>query len=58
MVNTGNLGAIPIIIVPAVCKEKGNPFGDRYACKSYGLTYVSLSMAVYISILLVFNFLE
>ncbi|KAK1362198.1 putative membrane transport protein [Heracleum sosnowskyi] len=42
----GNLGAIPIIIVPAVCKEKGNPFGDRYTCKSYGLTYVSLSMAI------------
>ncbi|XP_017243873.1 protein PIN-LIKES 3-like isoform X1 [Daucus carota subsp. sativus] len=42
----GNLGAIPIIIVPAVCKEKGSPFGDRYACNSYGLTYVSLSMAI------------
>ncbi|XP_074369643.1 protein PIN-LIKES 3-like [Apium graveolens] len=42
----GNLGAIPIIIVPAVCKEKGNPFGDRYTCESYGLTYVSLSMAI------------
>ncbi|XP_014491801.2 protein PIN-LIKES 1, partial [Vigna radiata var. radiata] len=26
--SAGNLGNLPIIIVPAVCKQSGNPFGD------------------------------
>ncbi|KAL1815864.1 hypothetical protein ACET3Z_018438 [Daucus carota] len=42
----GNLGNILIIIVPAVCKEKGSPFGDPSVCSTYGLAYVSLSMAI------------
>ncbi|KAL4371667.1 hypothetical protein AHAS_Ahas06G0188700 [Arachis hypogaea] len=24
----GNLGNLPIIIIPAICKDKGSPFGD------------------------------
>lgn len=46
LVNTGNLGNILIIIVPAVCKEKGSPFGAPDICSTYGLAYASLSMAV------------
>ncbi|XP_010471806.1 PREDICTED: protein PIN-LIKES 3-like [Camelina sativa] len=42
----GNLGNLPLIIVPAVCKEKGGPFGDPESCQKYGLGYVSLSMAI------------
>ncbi|KAK1281980.1 hypothetical protein QJS10_CPB22g01531 [Acorus calamus] len=42
----GNLGNILLIIVPAICKEKGSPFGDPDTCRTYGLTYVSLSMAL------------
>lgn len=42
----GNLGNILIIIVPAVCKEKGSPFGDPSVCSTYGLAYTSLSMAM------------
>ncbi|XP_057975594.1 protein PIN-LIKES 3-like [Malania oleifera] len=42
----GNLGNMPLIIIPAVCKEKGSPFGDPDICHTYGMAYVSLSMAI------------
>ncbi|KAL8149990.1 hypothetical protein AgCh_006849 [Apium graveolens] len=42
----GNLGNILIIIVPAVCKEKGSPFGDPSVCSTYGMAYASLSLAL------------
>ncbi|KAL5977609.1 hypothetical protein ACLOJK_041507 [Asimina triloba] len=42
----GNLGFFLIIIVPAICKEKGNPFGAQNTCTEFGLAYASLSMAI------------
>ncbi|KAK4790919.1 hypothetical protein SAY86_031332 [Trapa natans] len=42
----GNMGNLPLIIVPAVCKEKASPFGDPDVCHGYGMAYASLSMAV------------
>ncbi|GLT35301.1 hypothetical protein SLA2020_097680 [Shorea laevis] len=42
----GNLGNMLLIIIPAVCKEKGSPFGAPDVCYTYGMGYVSLSMAV------------
>ncbi|MFS8009904.1 putative membrane transport protein [Helianthus anomalus] len=42
----GNLGSLPLIIIPAVCKEKGSPFGDPSVCHEYGMAYASLSMAI------------
>ncbi|XP_015879937.3 protein PIN-LIKES 3 isoform X1 [Ziziphus jujuba] len=42
----GNLGNLLLIIIPAVCKEKGSPFGNSGACYTYGLAYASLSMAI------------
>ncbi|KAG5145142.1 hypothetical protein JHK84_030685 [Glycine max] len=42
----GNLGNLPIIIIPAICKDKGSPFGDSNVCYQYGMAYASLSMAV------------
>ncbi|CAL1379778.1 unnamed protein product [Linum trigynum] len=42
----GNLGNMPLIIIPAVCKERGSPFGDVNACYEHGLAYGSLSMAI------------
>jgi hypothetical protein len=33
-------------MIPAVCKEKGGPFGAPDVCHTYGMAYVSLSMAV------------
>ncbi|KAL3838822.1 hypothetical protein ACJIZ3_023413 [Penstemon smallii] len=46
MCASGNLGNILLIIVPAICKEKGNPFGDKDVCSTVGLSYVSFSMAL------------
>ncbi|KAM7513956.1 hypothetical protein LguiA_003539 [Lonicera macranthoides] len=42
----GNLGNMLLIIIPAVCKEKGSPFGAQDVCYNYGLAYASLSMAI------------
>ncbi|XP_022874037.1 protein PIN-LIKES 4-like isoform X2 [Olea europaea var. sylvestris] len=42
----GNLGNMLLIIIPAVCKERGSPFGDSDVCSEYGMGYASLSMAV------------
>ncbi|KAL2907149.1 Protein PIN-LIKES 4 [Bienertia sinuspersici] len=42
----GNMGNLPLILVPAMCKEKGSPFGPTDVCETYALSYVSLSMAV------------
>ncbi|KAI4325723.1 hypothetical protein MLD38_031097 [Melastoma candidum] len=42
----GNLGNLPIIILPAVCKEKSSPFGDPESCRANAMAYSSLSMAI------------
>ncbi|XP_050235425.1 protein PIN-LIKES 3-like isoform X2 [Mercurialis annua] len=42
----GNLGNMFLIMIPAICKEQGSPFGAPEVCQSYGLAYVSLSMAI------------
>ncbi|PUZ71297.1 hypothetical protein GQ55_2G303000 [Panicum hallii var. hallii] len=44
--SAGNLGNIFLIIIPALCKEKGSPFGEPDVCQTYGLAYSSLSMAI------------
>ncbi|KAK4261613.1 hypothetical protein QN277_004583 [Acacia crassicarpa] len=44
--STGNLGNLPIVIIPAICREKGSPFGDPDVCYQYGMAYASLSMAL------------
>ncbi|KAF5203418.1 Auxin efflux carrier-like protein [Thalictrum thalictroides] len=42
----GNLGNMLLIIIPAVCKEKGSPFGAPDTCHTFGMAYASLSMAI------------
>ncbi|CAH8363930.1 unnamed protein product [Eruca vesicaria subsp. sativa] len=42
----GNLGNLPLIIIPAVCKDKEGPFGDPENCHKYGMGYVAFSMAM------------
>ncbi|XXG46324.1 hypothetical protein AAC387_Pa02g1194 [Persea americana] len=42
----GNLGTMPLIVIPAICKERGSPFGASAVCQTYGLAYTSLSMAI------------
>ncbi|KAM0825628.1 hypothetical protein ACQ4PT_069431 [Festuca glaucescens] len=44
--SSGNLGNIFLIIIPALCKEKGSPFGAPDVCQTYGLAYSSLSLAI------------
>ncbi|XP_027193107.1 protein PIN-LIKES 3-like isoform X2 [Cicer arietinum] len=44
--SAGNLGNLPIIIIPAICKDKGSPFGDPDVCYQDGISYASLSMAL------------
>ncbi|KAK3220397.1 hypothetical protein Dsin_014367 [Dipteronia sinensis] len=44
--DTSNLGTMPLIIIPAVCKEKGGPFGNADVCYNQGIAYASLSMAI------------
>ncbi|KAK1587395.1 hypothetical protein Q3G72_012407 [Acer saccharum] len=35
-----------LIIIPAVCKERGSPFGNADVCYNKGIAYSSLSMAI------------
>lgn len=44
--SSGNLGNLLLIIIPAICKEDGSPFGDHRVCTSVGLSYASFSMAL------------
>ncbi|CAL9044899.1 protein PIN-LIKES 7 [Musa acuminata AAA Group] len=44
--SAGNLGAMPLIIVPAICDEDGNPFGLSKICRVQGISYASFSMVV------------
>ncbi|XP_059288501.1 protein PIN-LIKES 5-like [Lycium ferocissimum] len=44
--SAGNLGNLLLIVIPAICKEDGSPFGDHGICASVGLSYASFSMAV------------
>ncbi|WJX85883.1 hypothetical protein P8452_68269 [Trifolium repens] len=42
----GNLGSLPLVIVPAICKGRGHPFGYVDSCYHKGLAFTSLTMAV------------
>ncbi|XP_072987999.1 protein PIN-LIKES 7-like isoform X1 [Typha latifolia] len=44
--SAGNLGNLPLIVIPAICNEDGSPFGEPKVCNSHGLSYVSFSMAL------------
>ncbi|KAL2340606.1 hypothetical protein Fmac_008546 [Flemingia macrophylla] len=47
LISVGNLASLPLIVVPAICKEQNNPFGDEAVCHTKGLAYASLSMVGY-----------
>ncbi|XP_010530990.1 PREDICTED: protein PIN-LIKES 5 [Tarenaya hassleriana] len=44
--SSGNMGNLPVILVPAICSEDKSPFGNRSVCRSLGLSYASFSMAL------------
>ncbi|CAI9110417.1 OLC1v1010428C1 [Oldenlandia corymbosa var. corymbosa] len=43
---TGNIGSLPMIILPAICNETNSPFGDSSTCSTNGQAYASLSTAL------------
>ncbi|KAL6893889.1 hypothetical protein ACP4OV_007987 [Aristida adscensionis] len=45
--SAANFGNLLLVVIPAVCKEDGNPFGvAKNVCSDHGLSYASFSMAV------------
>ncbi|GAB4848361.1 hypothetical protein Ancab_003054 [Ancistrocladus abbreviatus] len=42
----GNVGYLLLIIIPAICDESNNPFGDSSLCLTRGKAYVSTTMAI------------
>ncbi|CAM6115021.1 unnamed protein product [Calypogeia fissa] len=46
----GNTGNVPLVLVPAICEEDGNPFGRTEACTRDAVAYVSYGMWVGITL--------
>ncbi|KOM32125.1 protein PIN-LIKES 7-like [Vigna umbellata] len=44
--STGNMGNLPIVIIPAICNEKGGPFGELDDCRKRALSYSFCSLAL------------
>lgn len=44
--SSGNMGNLPIVIIPAICDESKSPFGSRDVCHNKALSYGSFSMAL------------
>ncbi|KAK6271108.1 hypothetical protein POUND7_008206 [Theobroma cacao] len=44
--SAGNRGNLLHIMIPAICEESNNPFGDSSVCSTHAEAYASLSMAV------------
>ncbi|KAK7346268.1 hypothetical protein VNO80_20783 [Phaseolus coccineus] len=44
--STGNMGNLPIVIIPAICDEKGGPFGEPDDCRNRALSYSFCSLAL------------
>ncbi|EOY18974.1 Auxin efflux carrier family protein, putative [Theobroma cacao] len=44
--SAGNRGNLLLIMIPAICEESNNPFGDSSVCSTHAEAYASLSMAV------------
>jgi len=46
MIGIGNIGNIPLVIIGAICREKGNPFEDSATCNTNGVAYISFGQWV------------
>jgi len=42
----GNMGNLLVIVVPALCQERGSPFGKPSVCEVTGTGYASFSLAL------------
>ncbi|XP_039124274.1 protein PIN-LIKES 3-like isoform X1 [Dioscorea cayenensis subsp. rotundata] len=43
--SAGNVGNLLLVLIPAMCKEKGSTLGPPDVCHNYALAYACLSMA-------------
>lgn len=43
---SGNMGNLPVVIIPAICDQKGGPFGAPDDCRNRALSYSFCSLAV------------
>ncbi|KAG0611653.1 hypothetical protein M758_7G155600 [Ceratodon purpureus] len=46
MIGIGNIGNIPLVIIGAICREKGNPFEHPDTCNTNGVAYISFGQWV------------
>ncbi|KAK7386560.1 hypothetical protein VNO78_26893 [Psophocarpus tetragonolobus] len=44
--STGNMGNLPVVIIPAICDQKGGPFGEPDDCRIRALSYSFCSLAL------------
>ncbi|RDY07443.1 Protein PIN-LIKES 7, partial [Mucuna pruriens] len=44
--STGNMGNLPVVIIPAICDQQGGPFGARDDCRNRALSYSFCSLAL------------
>ncbi|KAK6271112.1 hypothetical protein POUND7_008210 [Theobroma cacao] len=44
--SAGNMGNLPLVMVPALCEEPRNPFGDPSVCSRNAKPYASLSLSI------------
>ncbi|XP_058736708.1 protein PIN-LIKES 7-like [Vicia villosa] len=44
--STGNMGNLPVVIIPAICNQRVTPFGTRDACHARALSYSFFSLAL------------
>ncbi|KAK2408679.1 protein PIN-LIKES [Trifolium repens] len=44
--SSGNMGNLPVVIIPAICNQKITPFGTHDACRTRALSYSFFSLAV------------
>ncbi|XP_045786079.1 protein PIN-LIKES 7-like [Trifolium pratense] len=44
--SSGNMGNLPVVIIPAICDQKTTPFGTHNDCRTRALSYSFFSLAV------------
>ncbi|CAI8608897.1 unnamed protein product [Vicia faba] len=44
--STGNMGNLPVVIIPAICNQRETPFGTHDSCRARALSYSFFSLAL------------
>lgn len=45
-IGIGNIGNVPLVLIAALCRDQGNPFGDSDKCSRDGTAYISFGQWV------------